>query len=51
VVVEDRPPRGVLTEADVVIHSFHGVAEEVPLGGVPYAHFPFEVRRWPDGAN
>jgi len=46
VVVEDRAPRGVLTERDVIIHSFHGVAEQVPLGRVPYAHFPFEVRRW-----
>ncbi|HMF41055.1 MAG TPA: hypothetical protein VKQ32_10180 [Polyangia bacterium] len=48
VVVEDRPPLGVLTEHDVIIHSFHGVAEQVPLGEVPYAHFPFEVRRWKD---
>jgi hypothetical protein len=47
VVVEDRPPLGRLTPADVVIHSYHGLAEEVPLGDVPYAHFPFEVRRWP----
>jgi len=46
VVVEDRPPRGALTEADVIIHSYHGLAEEVPLGSVPYAHFPFEIRRW-----
>jgi hypothetical protein len=38
----------VLTEADVIIHSYHGVAEEVPLGEVPYAHFPFELRRWGD---
>ena len=48
VVVEDRPPLGLLTEADVIIHSYHGVAEEVPLGKVPYAHFPFELRRWSD---
>jgi hypothetical protein len=46
VVVEDRPPLGRLTEDDVVIHSYHGLAEEIPLGRVPYAHFPFEVRRW-----
>ena len=52
VVVEDRLPRGVLNEDDVIIHSYHGVAEEVPLGSVPYAHFPFEVRRWAaDGAT
>jgi hypothetical protein len=48
VVVEDRPPRGQLDESDLIIHSHHGVAEEVPLGSVPYAHFPFEVRRWID---
>jgi hypothetical protein len=48
VVVEDRAPHGILTPADVVIHSYHGVAEEASLGGVPYAHFPFEIRRWTD---
>jgi hypothetical protein len=49
VLAEDRPPAGTLGENDVVIHSYHGKAEEVPLGTVPYRHFPFEIRRWREG--
>lgn len=46
VLAEDREPRGRLDAHDLVIHTFHGVAVEVPLGQVPYRHHRAEIRRW-----
>lgn len=46
VLSQDVPPRGRLTRDDLIIHTFHGVAEEVPLGSVPYWRHPADVLRW-----
>jgi hypothetical protein len=47
VIARDNPPEGRLDSSDVVIHTFHGVAEEVALGQLPYRQHAVEVRRWP----
>jgi len=47
VLSKDNPPVGQLDENDVIIHTFHGVAEEVRLRQLPYRHHAVEVRRWP----
>jgi hypothetical protein len=41
--------RGRLEPSDLVIHTFHGVAEEVHLCELPYRHHRVEVLRWPEG--
>lgn len=46
VLSQDVPPRGRLTADDVIIHTFHGVAEEVPLGTVSYWRHPVDILRW-----
>jgi hypothetical protein len=53
VLSQDVPPRGRLTRDDLIIHTFHGVAEEVPLGSVPYWRHAVDVLRWrqPDRKN
>lgn len=48
VVYDDRPPRGVLNNDDLVIHTYHGRAEVVRFGALPYRHMEFEVYRWPE---
>lgn len=47
VVSEDVHPIGVLTDEDVIIHTFHEAVEEVLFGELPYRGRPFEVLRWP----
>jgi len=47
VLAEDLPPVGVLDAGDRVVHTYHGVAEEVRLGALPYAHHPVQLLRWP----
>ncbi len=49
----DRPPEGRLDPSDLVIHTYHGVAEEVPLGTLPYRDASLDVLRWarPAGAR
>lgn len=42
----DRPPLGELDPTDLVIHTYHGVAEEVPLGVLPYRGSAVEILRW-----
>lgn len=49
VVLEDRPPLGFLSDNDLIIHSYHTVAEAVPFSQLPYNASRFEVRRWSDG--
>ncbi|WP_164000178.1 hypothetical protein [Pyxidicoccus caerfyrddinensis] len=46
VLAEDRAPMGVLDAGDLILHTFHGLAEERSLGDVPYHSAPYEVRRW-----
>lgn len=47
VLSRDQPPLGRLDANDVVIHTFHGLAEEVRLGALPYGRHAVELRRWP----
>ncbi len=49
----DRPPKGRLDPSDLVIQTNHGVAEEVPLGTLPYRDASVDVLRWirPPGAR
>lgn len=42
----DRPPLGRLDPSDLVIHTYHGVAEEVPLGTLPYRDASVDVLRF-----
>jgi hypothetical protein len=46
VLSEDRPPLGTLDAFDLVIHTYHGVAEEVPFGTLPYRGARVELLRW-----
>ena len=46
VVAEDREPLGVLSDNDLIIHTYHGVAEEIPFSKLPYRNHPFEILRW-----
>lgn len=46
ILAEDNEPHGRLDDGDLVIHTFHGVAEEVRLGQLPYRQHAVEVRRW-----
>lgn len=48
VVSVDRNRMGQLDDEDLVIHTYHTRAEELPFSSLPYAHTPFEVRRWPE---
>lgn len=45
---EDRPPLGTLDAGDLVLHTFHGVAEEVTFGQLPYRRMQVRVLRWRD---
>jgi len=47
VVFEDRAPLGELSDDDLVIHTFHGVAELARVGELPYRSAPHELLRWP----
>jgi hypothetical protein len=47
VLSRDLPPLGRLDAGDLVIHTYHGVAEEIPLGRLPYRRSAVEVLRWP----
>ena len=47
VVSVDREPLGELGPNDLILQTFHGVAEELPLEKLPYASEPFQVFRWP----
>lgn len=49
VLSRDVPPVGVLSLDDLVLHTFHGVAEEVPFGALPYRALPVTVLRWRAG--
>ncbi|MFT3917375.1 MAG: hypothetical protein QM704_25805 [Anaeromyxobacteraceae bacterium] len=51
VVSRDRPPLGILDPGDLVIHTYHRLAEERPVGALPYARHPVEVLRWPGVTN
>jgi hypothetical protein len=46
VVAEDRDPAGVLSDNDLIIHTYHGAAEEIPFSRLPYRNHPFEILRW-----
>ncbi len=48
VLSRDNTPVGRLDAGDLVIHTFHGLAEEVPLGALPYRDAAVEVLRWPE---
>jgi hypothetical protein len=48
VLSRDLPPVGQLDRGDLVLHSYHRLAEEVPLGSLPYAGHAVEILRWPD---
>jgi hypothetical protein len=45
----DLPPIGRLDASDLVIHTYHGVAEEVPFGTLPYKDAAMEILRWSEG--
>jgi hypothetical protein len=47
VLYEDRGARGVVDADDLIIHTFHGVAEIARLGDVPYGRAQHRVLRWP----
>ncbi|MDT8376629.1 MAG: hypothetical protein RQ867_07830, partial [Mariprofundaceae bacterium] len=42
----DEPPIGKLSSNDIVIHTFHGFAEEKLLSELPYKASDFEILRW-----
>lgn len=46
VVSGDRNRIGMLDADDLVIHTYHAFAQELPLSSLPYVRTPFEVRRW-----
>lgn len=46
VVAEHRDPAAALGDNDLIIHTYHGVAEEIPFSRLPYRNHPFEVLRW-----
>jgi hypothetical protein len=46
VLSQDRERIGLLDEEDLVIHTYHGRAEEVAFAALPYRRSAFEVRRW-----
>lgn len=47
VLCEDREPLGELDDNDLVIHTYHGVAEIRPFSQLPYRGSAFRVMRWP----
>lgn len=42
---------GRLSGADMVIHTYHGLTEEVRVDRLPYRHHPLQVLRWPTPVN
>jgi hypothetical protein len=46
VLFEDRPPVGLLSPSDLVIHTYHAAAEIAVLRDLPYAAGRPTVRRW-----
>ena len=51
VLARDMSLAGKLDPDDIVIHSYHGLVEEVPLRRLPYRHQPVEVLRWPASSS
>ena len=48
VLSRDRGRRGVLDGDDLVIHTYHGVAEEARVGDLPYRGHKLQIMRWRD---
>jgi hypothetical protein len=48
VVSSDRGRRGMLDGDDLVIHTYHGVAEEARVSDLPYRRHKLRVMRWRD---
>jgi hypothetical protein len=46
VLARDLPPLGHLDAWDVIIQTYHGVAEELPVSRLPYGRNSVEVLRW-----
>ncbi|MBN1946929.1 MAG: hypothetical protein JW797_14745 [Bradymonadales bacterium] len=46
VISRDNEPEGQLNEEDLIIHTYHGLAEEVPFHQLPYRQHPFDLLRW-----
>ena len=51
VLSQDLEPLGFLSENDLVIHTYHGLAEETAVASLPYRNSPMQVRRWPARAG
>ena len=48
VVSRDRGRRGVIDGGDLVLHTYHGLAEEARLDELPYRRHRLQVMRWRD---
>lgn len=46
VISQDRNKIGFLDDGDLIIHTYHGYAEEVAFAELPYKQSEFKVRRW-----
>lgn len=46
VVAEDKEPRGRLDDNDMIVHSYHGVAELRAFSQLPYRRAFFDILRW-----
>lgn len=49
VISQDRNRIGFLDEDDLIIHTYHGRAEEVGFASLPYKQSEFKVIRWTAG--
>jgi hypothetical protein len=46
VLSEDREPRGILDDGDIMMHSLFDTPKEVTIADSTYADTPIELRRW-----
>lgn len=46
VVAEDKEPKGRLDDNDMIVHSYHGVAELRAFSRLPYRRAFFDILRW-----
>lgn len=46
IVAEDLPPKGRLNGDDIILHTYHGVAETVRFSQLPYRDAHYDILRW-----
>jgi len=46
VIYKDNDPKGILSNNDVILHTYHSSAEKILFSELPYKNHKFEILRW-----